>query len=129
MYYTIFSIICQSDKYLKEELQMSLLYFIEILGAKNLEEINPPSVTESEWWANTLDAIIAQEVTWDLTSITLKFNSQDEYTSWIERHKLTDATLLDDFRVWNASHGFSHNYEVRTDDETVVTPLKLIPLD
>jgi hypothetical protein len=126
MYYTTFSIICQSDKYLKEEIQMSLIYSIEILGGENMEEFYPPSVIGSEWLASITSIDGGDPAA---NSLTSTFDSQDEYTAWVERYKLTDPTLLNDIKVWNAEHGLSHRYDLRTHDGTVLTPLKLIPLD
>jgi hypothetical protein len=129
IYYTTFPIICQSDKYLKEEIHMSLTYLVEILGTESTEDFSPSSVVESEWYATLLAAIETQGGTIDATSFTLKFDSQDEYTAWIERYKLTDATLIDDLRAWNTARGFSYKCELRTDDGTLITPLKVVPLD
>ena len=114
---------------------MSLTYSIELLGVENPENpenpenFTPPSVTESKWFADFDAATQDKEVAGTITSTTLKFDSYDEYTAWIERYKLTDATLIDDFRVWNTAHGFSYKYELRTNDGTMLTPLKIIPLD
>jgi hypothetical protein len=137
IYYTTFSIICQSDKYLKEEIQMSLIYSIELLGGKGLEqsvprtvhmeEFYPPSFIGTEWLAS-ISSLDGGPIT-PAPSFTVTFDNQDEYTAWVEQYKLTDPTLLNDLRVWNAEHGLSHRYDLRTHDGTVLTPLKLIPLD
>ena len=108
---------------------MSLIYLIEMLGGENTEEFYPPSVMESKWYADFIDAVQAKEIAGTINSSTLEFHSQDEYTAWIEQYKLTDATLIDDFRVWNTAHGFRYKYELRTNDGTMLTPLKVIPLD
>ena len=110
---------------------MSLIYLMEITNLQGgITQGLPPSVMESEWYT-TFSAAIQSKGTVDYSSIstTLRFDNYSEYTSWVEQYKLTDRTLLDDIRVWHEAHGLSHKYEVYTDDDTVVTPLKIISLD
>ena len=110
---------------------MSLLYLMEITNPQGeTTQGLPPSVMESEWYASLSAACVNKGVvTSTFISTTLRFDNQTEYTAWVEQYKLTDRTLLDDIRVWSEAHGLSHRYEVYTDDDTVVTPLKIISLD
>jgi len=93
----------------------------------------PPSVALSPWFNNIVAVIQAEGVFhfgWDDGYIQMTFDTLAELESWITSHALSDETLINDCRVWNATHGVTYISELRHDDDTVEsTTLSLIPLD
>jgi hypothetical protein len=111
---------------------MALVYFGKMVTPSIDIEKLPPSVTSSTWFTNVIAIIQAEGVFhqgWEDGYIQMTFDTTAELESWVTTHALTDETLINEVKTWNATYGVRHVHEIHHDDSTVEsTTLALIPL-
>lgn len=90
---------------------MTILYVYTFDDPNGVGPI-PPTFHTSEQGAKIHKAHVENELGgWHVDGrAVLMFNNEDEFTAWVNEHRITDPVLLADMQAWDKAYNIVHHH-------------------
>jgi len=96
----------------------------------------PPTIVESEWRRKLLDYMETKMSQSNTSSVDFAvhftLDNMDELTNFVRDYTLTDATLLDEIKMWKAAHGITYTggfYDLSPGSGLILSVNYILPVD
>jgi hypothetical protein len=115
---------------------MAILYVFSVTDPNDVGPF-PPSVMASSWNKSIQEHIVSHAAgNTEIFSMTVLddssnyvaffFNDEDEFSSFMSSHTITDASLLADIDAWKIAHSITYDYKIYSITDTGASTPKIV---